>query len=297
MKTHLDDVKTSLHKPYSTDGIELDSILFEPKEPTKKIIIHIHGKEGHFIQNHFITHMGNTYPHYGYAFFTFNNRGHDYVADLIKKSSTGFSWQQGGSKFDVIEEFNFDIKGIINYVLDLGYKEIILQGHSLGPHKISYYLSTNNAPDIKKVIFLSTSDIHFMFQTTVPDWQAWSKKAKALVENGKGRESMPITLWSNCPVSANTFWDYTKPNSNFFVFNASLPKEEWKNFNKITLPILAINPSNDFSLGISAEKMNKLLKEKTASDFLETAIVNDAVHNFSGKEDELLSIITSWLTK
>ena len=60
-------IRTSLHKIYSIDGIELDCVLFEPMKPTKRVIIHVHGKEGHFIQNHFVSTMGNTYPLQGFS--------------------------------------------------------------------------------------------------------------------------------------------------------------------------------------------------------------------------------------
>lgn len=291
------DNKVSLHKIYSTDGIELDSILFEPLDKTEKVIIHVHGKEGHFIQNHFITHMGNAYPKIGYAFLTFNNRGHDYMADLLKKTSTGYTWEQGGSVFDVLEDTQHDIQGIIDYATDLGYKEIILQGHSLGPHKICYYLSQTPNHIVSKLILLTTADVQYQFDSSVPEWEKWSLVAKKMVEEGKGKELMPIKLWSNCPVSAATFWNYTNPNTNSFVFNSTHPEQEYKNFNKITLPMLVINPENDNATGIKQEKAIELIKKNSVSTNLETYIIKDAVHNFLGKEEELVTIITSWLNK
>lgn len=289
--------KTSLHKAYSTDGIELDAILFEPDTPTKKIIIHTHGKEGHFIQNHFITHMGQAYPRIGYAFLTYNNRGHDYMADLLKKTSTGYTWEQGGSVFDILENTSKDLQGIIDYVTDLGYNDIILQGHSLGPHKICYYMVNNPSQKISKLIFLTTADVLYQFDSSVPDWEKWSLVAKQMIDEGKGKDLMPVKLWSNCPVSATTFWNYTNPNSNAFVFNSTHPDKEYKNFNKITLPLLVVNPENDNATGIKQEKAVELLRKNSISKNLQTHIVPDAVHNFLGKEEELVQIICEWLEK
>ncbi len=287
----------SLHKAYSTDGIELDSILFEPTKPTKRIVIHVHGKEGHFIQNHFITMMGNTYPLYGYAFLTFNNRGHDYMADLIKKTSTGFIWQQGGSMFDILEDSVLDIQGIIDYVRNLGFNEIILQGHSLGPHKICYYLVNTPNHGVSKIILLTTADVHYQFDSSVPDWPKYSLVAKRMIDEGKGRDLMPIRLWSNCPISAASFWNYTNPNSNVFIFNGTHPEKEYKNFNKITLPILVVNPENDVAMGIEQKKAIQLLKERTISKHFEAKIIDNAVHNFLSKEEELVETIIQWLKR
>lgn len=297
MKRSSSPTLTSLHKAYSLDGIELDCILFEPTKPTKRIIIHVHGKEGHFIQNHFVTTMGNTYPLHGYAFLTFNNRGHDYMADLLKKTSTGFIWEQGGSMFDILEDSVLDIQGIINFAQNLGFTEIILQGHSLGPHKICYYLVDTPNHEVSKVIFLTTADVHYQFDASIPDWPKYSLIARRMMDEGKGRELMPVRLWSNCPVSAATFWNYTNPHNNCFIFNGTHPDKEYKNFNKITLPILVVNPENDVATGIKQEKAVQLLKERTVSKDFEGYVLKDAVHNFLGKEEALIETILQWLKK
>lgn len=289
------NVIVSIHKAYSTDGIELDSILFQPRKKTKKIIIHVHGKEGHFVQNHFVQILGEQYAENGYAFLTFNNRGHDYMADLLRKTSTGFVWEQGGSMFDLLENSQFDIQGIVDYALSLGYKEIMLQGHSLGPHKICYFLTQVSNPLISKVIFITTADVRYQFDSSVPEWEKYSLLAKRMIDEGKGKDLMPIRLWSNCPVSAATFWNYTNPHNNCFVFNGTHPENEFKNFNQIDIPILVVNPENDVASGIQADKFIKLLKKNTVSKHFEGIVIKNAVHNFLSKEDELAITILGWL--
>ncbi len=294
---HISTIQTSLHKIYSTDGIELDSILFSPSKPTKKIVIHTHGKEGNFVQNHFINVMGNKYPNLGYAFMTYNNRGHDYMADLFKKTSTGYMWEQGGSVYDLLESAKFDLDGVISYAQQLGYSEIILQGHSLGPHKICYYITHTPNHPISRLIFLTTADIRYQFDSSVQDWEHFALLAKQMVDDGKGRELMPIMLWSNCLISAASFWNYTNPNTNCFVFNGTHPELEYKNFNKITLPMLIINPENDVATGVQPEKYMELIRQNSISKHLEMHIIKNAVHNFLGKEEDLVNTITSWLIK
>lgn len=295
MNTQATSVTTTLHKIYSSDGIELDAVLFEPKTSTDKIIIHTHGKEGHFLQNHFLTRMGQAYPEKGYAFMTYNNRGHDYIADLLKRTSSGYTWEQGGSVYDILENAQYDIQGVVEYARNLGFKEVILQGHSLGPHKICYYLVNNPNHGISKLIFLTTADVLYQFDSSVPDWDKWSLVAKQMVDKGQGKDLMPVRLWSNCPVSAATFWNYTNPNTNTFVFNGTHPDREYKNFNKVTLPMLVVNPGNDAATGVPQEQAVELIKKNSASAALETHIVPEAVHNFLGKEEELVGVISAWL--
>lgn len=291
------DIDISIHKIYSEDGFELDSILFEPKKKTKKVIVHIHGKEGHFLQNHFVTYMGYTYPEIGYSFLTFNNRGHDYMADMLKKASHGFEWVTRGSAYEIIEEAAFDINGVISYLQNLGYEEIILQGHSLGPHKISYYLANNPRFDIQKTILLTTADIRYQFNSSVPNWEEYSGVAKQMIDDGHGDNLMPIKLWSNAPVSARTYWHYTNKDSNTWVFNFTSPAIEFRNFNKLKQKMLVVVPENDIATGIPQKDAMKILKERSASVGLESHIVENAVHNFASKEEELVKIITDWLVK
>ena len=81
--------------------MEIDALLFEPKKSTKTVIIHFHGKEGDFLQNHFIGQMAQDFPKQGIAFITATHRGKSYMADILRKSATGYEYTQLGSAFDI----------------------------------------------------------------------------------------------------------------------------------------------------------------------------------------------------
>ena len=290
-------INISIHKIYSEDGLELDSILFEPRKKNGKVIVHLHGKEGHFIQNHFVTVMGYTYPLHGFSFLTFNNRGHNYIADMLKKASHGFEWVTRGSAYEIIEEATYDINGVIDYLKNLGYTEIILQGHSLGPHKITYYLANKPKHKITKVIFITTADILYQLNSSVPNWKENRGVAKQMLDEKMGDSLMPIRLWSNAPVSARTFWHYTNPQSNTWVFNFTNPDLEFKNLDKVTLSTLTVVPETDIATGVPQEKAMKLLKQKIGSKDFTSYIIQNAVHNFASKEKELVNIVINWLNR
>lgn len=289
------NVDITIHKIYAEDGLELDSLLFEPRKKTKKIIIHIHGKEGHFIQNHFVTYMGYLYPNSGVSFLTFNNRGHDYIADMLRKSAQGMEWTTRGTAFDTIEESILDINGVVEHVKDLGYEEIMLQGHSIGPHKISYYIANNPKHKISKAIFLSPGDIIYVLNAYVPEWKKYALIAKKMIREKRADELMPIRLWSNAPASAKTFWNYTNPDSNYWIFNFTEPEREFKFFNKLQLPLLVIEPDNDFANGVDSNKLISILKKKTLSKKFTGLIIENTVHGLLGKEEEVCKKILSWV--
>ena len=288
-------IDISLHKIYSEDNLELDAILFKTKASKKKVIVHIHGKEGHFIQNHFVTMMGYQYPLEGYSFLTFNNRGHDYMADMLQRGTQGFEWVKKGTAFDLLKEVVLDINGVVSYLIDLGFEEIILQGHSVGPHKICYYMANQPKYDISKIILLSTADIIYILDAMVPNWRKYSKLAEEMIKKGKGKELMPITLWSEALVCAETFWDFTNEESDSWIFNFKEPEREFKYFNQIKETMLVVNPENDVAVGTRQDKVSDLLRKNTVSRDFRSVVIKNAIHNFASKETELVTKIVSWL--
>lgn len=287
----------SIHKMYSEDALELDGILFEPIKKSKTIVIHIHGKEGNFIQNHFVTTLGHAYAKAGISMLTFNNRGHDYVADIVHKTHGGFEFAIRGSAFDILSESPLDINGVISYIKRLGYQKIILQGHSLGPHKIAYYISHSPKHEIAGCILLSTSDIKYLFNAYVPNWQLNRAVAEIMIAEGKGNEFMPVRLWSNALVSAKTYLDWTRDDADSWIFNYSDKNPECKYFRRIKQPILVVNPENDVAVNTPQSEIQKILEKETSSKDFTFHCVKKAPHNFSMFEEELKKITVNWVVE
>lgn len=284
----------SLHKIYAEDALELDAVLFAPEQKTDTLIIHVHGKEGHFLQNHFIGIMGRMYTEAGYAFLTFNNRGHDYMADMLRKSGGGFEWVKKGTVFDMIEEFPLDLNGVVAYVKELGYTKIILQGHSVAPHKIVYYLTHEPKHAIEKIILLSPADVPYLVRTYIPDWQTQAETARKMVEGGEEKKLMSASLWNDAPASAKTFWGYTRPDSDYWIFNYA-DNGVFKSVDQITVPTLAIFPENDFSIGVNPAAALAMLGEQMKNTQYASAVIPQTVHNYMGKEEELCRVILEWV--
>ena len=75
---------------------------------------------------------------------------------LIIQSSTKYKNWQGekklaGTAYEDIEESYYDILGIVEYALNLGYTSIYLQGHSLGATKVVFSYMKMIEEDVKEV--------------------------------------------------------------------------------------------------------------------------------------------------
>ncbi|MCD8013656.1 MAG: alpha/beta hydrolase [Lachnospiraceae bacterium] len=116
------------------------------------IVIHVHGNFGNFYQNKFLWYMSEIYLNRGIDFLTINLSAHDGLAE-------GYYGMQlkyvGGGVADYADS-QLDIEAVVQYVRDLGYHNIVLQGHSLGCDKIIEY-ALNHEPDFP-LILLSPVD-------------------------------------------------------------------------------------------------------------------------------------------
>lgn len=290
------DLPCRVLKTTTADGLEIDALLFESKKPSKNIVIHFHGKEGDFIQNHFIEQMAKIYPANNYAFITATHRGKSYIADIIRKSTTGYDHDQLGSAFDIFEDNVYDIDAWIKFAEKLGFTNIILQQHST-PAKIAWYYYQYHPQNIKGLVFLSPGDVAYGFNKYVPNYQKNLKLAKKLIDSGQSKQLMPVNLWGNCPVSAATFYNWGNPKSPMQEFNYSHPESGFKYLPKIKIPMLTIfsEDEENFSIGQSAEKSLEIMQQNVGSKKLKTAVIKNTGHNYSGQESQLVKTILHWL--
>jgi dienelactone hydrolase len=130
-------METKLVKFYSTDGLELNGALFTPEKSTQKIIIYVHGSGGNFYGNSFIKSLAEKSVANGFAFLSFDNRG---AGAMMKFKKQGENTSlMIGNELEVFEDCIHDIQGAVDFTQEVGYKEIVLVGHSLGCNKILQY--------------------------------------------------------------------------------------------------------------------------------------------------------------
>ena len=110
-------MKQELVRLSSTDNIEMVGILYTPEEKSNKIVVHVHGLCGNFYENRFLDTLAKTYTNRGYAFLTFNNRGTNFVSELLK----GDGYEVIGGCYEKFIDCILDIEGAIKYVKEKGF--------------------------------------------------------------------------------------------------------------------------------------------------------------------------------
>ncbi|MEI7961630.1 MAG: alpha/beta fold hydrolase [archaeon] len=270
----------------ATDGLELQGFISESKQHNKKIIIHIHGMQGDFVRIPLHWELAKQLKGSDFDFFPINTRGSGLKTRFYKKSKKMYL----GTGFENFEESYYDIEGAIKETEKLGYKQIILSGHSTGCQKIIYYQSKRQNKKVKGLILLGAGDDYNLakkqhgkkFDSTV-------KLAKKLVAKKKGFEVKP-EFGEFCAKRYLSFADTKNPESKIVDYFGKLEL-----FSKIKEPMLAIFGTQDNAVIDTPKESLKKLRGRTKSDFFITAQINGAKHSFMGKEKETCKVIQTFL--
>ena len=269
--------------------------LYSSGKANKPAVIHFHGFQGDFFTNPFIRPVAKKLHENGYGFLSIQTRGmgNDYLFN-----TTDGTWKRYGSYFEVHEEARLDIDAWIEFLKEKGYKQIILQGHSLGTFKIVRYLFEGTYPEIvNKLILLAPFDNIYMAESyTKGKWKDYVKQAKQMVQEGKGEEIIPKHWW-DITISINTYISWLDENDFTHMFNFYDKKYLYPVLNKLNIPVKVIVGSKDEYLHTSNPSNPREaidIMKKNIENF-SYKLIEDAKHSFTGYEDVLAREILEFI--
>jgi len=285
-------------KTTTSDGIIFTGLITEPKVSSKKIIIHIHGMAGNPILNNFYQPMHDYYSKNGFAFLATENRGVGTLTELVIKGGV----KMLGNAIERFEDCVIDIEAWVDYAKGLGYEEIWLQGHSLGPSKIAYYMFTQKPKGIKGLIWISPADmtgwVNQKSENQAKNHKIMFAKAKQMKSEGKGKLLIDQSFWGNELISADTYLNFFDEGANTAIFNFGNEKRGWEVVNSIDLPVIAITGTNDdgiVPIMQAKEAMEKLETELKNSPKVKTIVYDNAKHSFEGFETNIVEDVIKFI--
>ncbi len=276
------------------DKLDLYGILL-PAKSKEAIIINIHGTADNFYDNEFIWQIATAVAPLNVSMLSTNNRGsysfefYDYGPDAYRKS---------GASTEIFEKCVLDIDAWIEYALSLGYKKIILQGHSLGTEKIVYYMNKGRQrAKVTAVILLGFADsygTHLEFLKTVKD--DLMAEAKTLIKQGKGEQFLTKRWLAHAGVLPQSAESYL----NFFGADSELSKafpirqgRDLKMYQKIKTPILGIiGDEEEYTVIPVTDAINLLMSENVMAEIYQ---IKNSDHGYSGREKVVAGIVKKFL--
>lgn len=288
----------------ATDNVELDGLLYQAdntKIENRKIILAVHGMTSNCFKKRdsIISACANNK---NIDYFCFNNRGSDIVKYITRKQNGKTIKELGGTAYEDVLDGYYDICGAILKLVELGYTQIYLQGHSLGCTKIVYTYNRLKEEKndilkyVKGIILLSLVNIPATLKFFLGDnYNKYLEIADQKEKDGKELELMPKESFIH-PVSVKTFLRYTRDNQEFdFVDEVKDP--ELSKINSIDVPLFMrwgnINELIFEDAKLYSEKINTIIKNNQK----DISYIDGADHGYHNKEMELANQIIKFVCK
>jgi pimeloyl-ACP methyl ester carboxylesterase len=271
----------------------------------------VHGWDGNFYENRFVDHAAVVCGRLGVGFVSGNNRGHDYIADILrsrasqkakgksqKAKPTGrLDCVQVGGMYEKLADSVADIRAWIDFAVSRGAKRIILQGHSHGAIKATHYLTTTHDPRVCGLILLSPSDDIGIARKQLGERFLWVlARAREMTSKGSGRTLLFEKDFSY-PVSAATFFDCHNKDSIAGMFNMSrTDRREFPELASISVPALvAVGTVEEAFVGKPHKYVEDIRACMVNCPSFTGAVIEGAPHNYLGREVQLARELEKWL--
>ncbi|MEM0201101.1 MAG: alpha/beta fold hydrolase [Candidatus Micrarchaeaceae archaeon] len=279
----MDKFRTLFIKFTSSDSIKLDGILLGNNKKT--CVIYVHGMNGNFYKSNIPFELSKQNK---FSVFSINTRGHDLISTI--RTKTGKKSILAGTGAEVFEDSIKDIKGSINAIKKLGFKNIFLAGHSTGCQKITYYLYKTIDKRIKGIIlFAPADDYSIKKQELGKNFYAYQKTIKKLLKI----EKLPLKEYNFfTPKRLKSAYTLNGNEAKIYNYNGNL-----KEFSSIKIPIFVIFGSKEQYKDRDVSEYMNILKIKTKSKYFCYKIIKNANHSFYNYEKELTKNVKNYILK
>lgn len=245
--------------------------------------------------------LANKINEAGIAYFAFNNRGTEIMC--YTKKTDGTKILNGGCAYEDVLDSYYDIKGAINKIIELGYKKIHLQGHSLGCTKIVYTYNRlknenyKNLDKIKSIILLSLVDIVDCqkYDLGIDNYNKYLNTAIEKEKNGEQMDLMPKESFEH-PISVKTYLRYFRDNKEIDFARFWDKDYNFPELNNIQIPLFLRWGEHDLVI----QKLDELidfLKKKINNKNLDIGYIMGTDHGYTNKEKSLGEEIVKFLAK
>jgi pimeloyl-ACP methyl ester carboxylesterase len=275
-----------LIKIKASDGVTLDGIYVKPGKKGGTALIWLHGLSSRFSSGQtLIKELSAACQKNGIGYFKFNNRGHDIVNKDVKNL--------GGAGFERFEDCIYDIRAVILLAKKLGYKKIVLAGHSTGANKALYYTYKTKGRSVGGLMLIgSLSDVTVGREMGIRRLEKALRIAKKLYRKNR-HKLMPQEFGI---YTAERYLSLYRPGGREDVFPYHNPKARWQELKSVKVPIAVVVGSRDEHLDRPAKNLVETFEKNSVNTkSFSGIIIKGANHGFYRKEKGLTHEILKWI--
>lgn len=241
--------------------------------------------------------IANTANNLNIDYFCFNNRGSELVKYITKNINGKKTKVIAGTSYEEVLDSYYDIVGAILELRKLGYKNIYLQGHSLGCTKIIYTynkLKEQNNTEIleiiKSIILLSLVDITSVLKVFLgKNFSYYINLANKMEQEGKLQNLMPQEAFIH-PVSCKTFLRYARDNKDIDI-------KQYNILSKIDKPLFMRWGTDNEMIIDKPDELVKKVKQIIENKQSDVNYIEGANHSYNEKEEILATQILEFIQK
>jgi pimeloyl-ACP methyl ester carboxylesterase len=264
------------------DVADAGVLLTPPTSVAKPIaVIWIHGATENFYSPTYLA-ISRALAKQGYTVISGNTRMHD-LGNV--EAWRGEKRIRGGTYWGVPSEQVRDIAAWIDLADELGFKQVVLAGHSAGANAVREYQAQTQDTRIAGVV-LASGDVRPDTRVPPPEWIS---KAKQDIADGR-----PEELVQGPFLSAATFLDIVNRPAEFTDFFGELSSHA--GVTRIHCPLLIILGTNgDVGNEEDLEKIKSAIERlPTRPSRVDTALIQGADHMYDGQENHVVQVIANW---
>ncbi|MFC1600478.1 alpha/beta fold hydrolase [Patescibacteria group bacterium] len=292
--------KMNVHYIRTSDDLRLLCVEYSSKNK-ELCVLFIHGMSGNFIENYFASVLGLWLSRSNLGFIYGHNRGYNHINDIATsevEKEGGYKTKRIGAMYEIFDECILDIDACLNKCIQLGYKKIILMGHSLGCNKVIYYLSKKKPSNVVGVVLTSPPDMVGLAKKPeyLPNYSELYEEAKKNVDDGKPRRLLTSMIWDWYKLSSQTFLNLFTDGG--LVDNLPVLRNptKWKQLASVNVPILGImGEYDDIAINDLKEDLDLIESKATSCPSFTKKHIKKANHNYDSEEGDLAKVVLSWV--
>jgi hypothetical protein len=325
------------------DGVTLEGAVIRPRIPFARddvqgrsvardiAVVWMHGLTSRFYSLTAVG-IGRELAARGFTFVTGNNRGHDF-GFVLRRASDG-RITLGGGGWERFSESPYDVGAWVTFATTLGFRGVLLAGHSLGALKVGHYQALRQDSRVLGIVAASPP----VAASRVDP--ALLAIAERLVADGQGDELLP---WGSSPagagrLSAGTYLDRVNTGLDIYGFHpikaqpagadppaaappagadppaAGAAQEEGREdvrvppmsaaphslpgtypVSRIRCPIFACYGTDEAWVGGAAE-LDAIRRAATGTSHVETRLFPGADHSYVGHASTIAATLAEWFT-
>lgn len=290
-------MRLTIRRFVTKDKLELQGLLWEPDNwaAASRTILFVHGAGGSFCGDPFIEKVAEAVTRENaISFFAIQTRGHDVVSDFRTHEPDGeYLSKRVGHAREIFEDCVHDISAAIDFLVDLGYREVVLFGHSIGALKALYYLTETRDLRVGGLILGSPPDIQGIYKKALQIAEADPKTKKRLSKE----KNIFIDKYSeNFPSTSEMRESFMGDGAKTNMFPFSDPTGSFERIAKVAVSICIFYGTKEEPVVTPIRLcLARAKKEAKEAPSVFTRVIQGAPHSYLGFEKEVASTISNWI--